>query len=156
MDCSLLQEECLKEFIENQIKAPSETKTSLFDTIPRGLKKEKKQEKKIDVLKKDHQAFGLLVGNVKTPEEALAHPLTTIPLALANPYNSFQQVSKATLRNHLAEESKVLCDVTNEEADWFTDGMAAVNAVNVAETWEDYGNKFLEFSKPKSKVTHCS
>lgn len=94
----------------------------------------------------------MLVGKIKTPEKTLAHPLTTIPLALANPDNSLRQGSKATLRNHLIEESKSLCDVPNEEADWFIDGMAAVVAVEVAETWEDYANKFLEFCKPRSKV----
>ena len=82
----------LKEFIEDGIKAPGKTKINLFNTIPReniatGLKKEK-QEKKIDVLKEDRQVFGLLVGKFKTLGEALAHPLTTIPLALAKPDSS--------------------------------------------------------------------
>ena len=30
--------------------------------------------------------------------------------------------------------------------------MVAVNAVIVAEAWEDCANEFLEFCKPKSKV----
>ena len=91
------------------------------------------------MLKEDCQAFGFLVGKVKTPEGALADPLT-IPLALANSDNSLKQVSQATLYNHLTEESKDLCDVPNEEADWFIDGMTAVDAVNVAKTWDDYAN----------------
>ena len=52
----------------------------------------------------------------------------------------------------MIEESKALCDIPSEEADWFIDGMATVNAVNVAETWEDCANKFFEFCKPESKV----
>ena len=55
-----------------------------------------------------------------------------------------------TLHNHLIEEYKSLCDVPNEEADWFTDGMTAIDVVNVAETWEDYANEFLEFCKPET------
>lgn len=98
-------ESCLKELIKDWIKAPSETKIRLFNTIPleniaTRSKKQKKQEKKFDVLKEDCQVFGLLVAEVKTPEEALIDPLTPIPQALANPDNSLRQVCKATL-NHL-------------------------------------------------------
>ena len=80
----------LKELIKDQIKAASETKISLFNTIPlediiTGLKKEKKQEKKIDMLK-DCQGFGLLVGKVKALEEAFRDLLTTIRLAMANKF----------------------------------------------------------------------
>ena len=52
----------------------------------------------------------------------------------------------------MIEESKALCDVPNEEADCFIDGMTAVDAVNFTETLEDHANKFLEFCKPKHKV----
>ena len=52
------------------------------------------------MLKEDCQVFGLLVAEVKTPEEALVDPLTPIPQALANPDNILRQVCKATL-NHL-------------------------------------------------------
>ena len=55
-----------------------------------------------------------------------------------------------TLHNHLIEEYNALCDVPNEEADWFIDGMTAIDVVNVAETWEDYANEFLEFCKPET------
>ena len=80
----------LKELIKDQIKAASETKISLFNTIPlediiTGLKKEKKQEKKIDMLK-DCQGFGLLVSKVKALEEAFRDLLTTIPLAMASKF----------------------------------------------------------------------
>ena len=80
----------MKELIKDQIKAASETKISLFNTIPlediiTGLKKEKKQEKKIDMLK-DCQGFGLLVGKVKALEEAFRDLLTTIRLAMANKF----------------------------------------------------------------------
>lgn len=80
----------MKELIKDQIKAASETKISLFNTIPlediiTGLKKEKKQEKKIDMLK-DCQGFGLLVGKVKALEEAFGDLLTTIPLAIASKF----------------------------------------------------------------------
>ena len=80
----------MKELIKDQIKAASETKISLFNTIPlkdiiTGLKKEKKQEKKIDMLK-DCQGFGLLVGKVKALEEAFGDLLTTIPLAVASKF----------------------------------------------------------------------
>lgn len=68
--------------------------------------------------------------------------MTTISLALVNPDGSLQQVSKSTLRNQLIDESKTLSDVPNGKADWFIDGMGAVNAVNVAKTCEDYATSF--------------
>ena len=103
------------------------------------------------MIKEDCQAFGLLVGKVKSQEEALAYPLTSIPLALANPDHTFRQGSKATLRNYLIEESDALCSPP-EDADWFIDGMATVLAVKVAETWEEFGSKFLKHCKPEGKV----
>ena len=147
-------EASLKTFIEERVKATDDIKISIFEPIKRqklatGLKKEKKTQKSIDILKEDRQAFGLLVGKVKTPEEALAHPLTTIPLALANPDNTLRQGSKATLRNFLIEESNAICDAPNDEADWFIDGMAAAIAVKAGETWEAYANNFLKFCMPK-------
>ena len=82
-------EKCFKDFVERRIKAKEEEKISIFEPIKRqniqtGLRKKKKQDKKIDILKEDRQAFGLLVGKVQSPEEALQYPLTSVPLALAN------------------------------------------------------------------------
>ena len=117
------------------------------------MKKEKKKAKQIDVLKEDRQAFGLLVGKVKSPEEALEYPLTKLPFALADPDNTLRQGNKSTLRNHLKDEAKAECKLpTKESADWFIDGMAVVSAVKVADAWEDYAKKFFNFCKPESPV----
>lgn len=111
-----------------------------------GFSKTKEAKKIIDVLK---VVGWRLVGKVNTPDEALAYPLTKILSSLADLDNTLRQGTKATLRNHLIEESNACCNLKNEElADWFIDGMADVAAINVAATREDYAKKFFEFCKP--------
>jgi len=60
----------LKEFLRVRIKAKTENKKIIFDTIPReniaiGLKKEKKREKKIDVLKEDRKRLDCSLAKSK-------------------------------------------------------------------------------------------
>ena len=43
------------------------------------------------MIKEDRQAFGLLVGKVQSPSEALKYPLTTVSLALAKPDQTLHQ-----------------------------------------------------------------
>ena len=115
-------------------------KKSIFEpikchNIATGLKKKKKTAKNIDILKEDRrQAFGLLVGKVRTQGEALPYPLTSSPLALAFPDNTLRQSQKAPLRNLLIEDAKALCKQQNEVSDWFIDGMAAVNSIGSKKT----------------------
>ena len=56
-----------------------------------GLEKVKVKNNTLDVIKEDRQAFGLLVGKVQTPSEALKYPLTTVPLALVEPDQTLRQ-----------------------------------------------------------------
>jgi len=60
----------LKKFLRVRIKAKTENKKIIFDTIPReniaiGLKKEKKREKKIDVLKEDRKRLDCSLAKSK-------------------------------------------------------------------------------------------
>jgi len=60
----------LKEFLRVRIKAKTENKKIIFDTIPReniaiGLKKEKRREKKIDVLKEDRKRLDCSLAKSK-------------------------------------------------------------------------------------------
>ena len=87
----------------------------------------------MDVLKEDRQAFGLLVGKVSTPAEALAYSLTSVPLALVDPDKTLRsQTTKSSLRNHLISTAKAgnMKLETNCLTDWYIDGMLAVNALN--------------------------
>ena len=139
-------------------------KKSIFEpikchNIATGLKKKKKTAKNIDILKEDRQAFGLLVGKVRTQGEALPYPLTSSPLALAFPDNTLRQSQKAPLRNLLIEDAKALCKQQNEVSDWFIDGMAAVNSIgSKKDTWKEYADKFLKYCMPKdsSRVNSLS
>lgn len=60
----------MKKFLRVRIKAKTENKKIIFDTIPReniaiGLKKEKKREKKIDVLKEDRKRLDCSLAKSK-------------------------------------------------------------------------------------------
>ena len=82
---------------------------------------------------------------MQPPEEALQYPLTSVQLALANINKDLRQGSKATFRKLLIDESNALCLMPYREvSDWFIDGMAAIMAVKVKETWQEYAHSFLE------------
>ena len=48
-------------------------------------KKQQQESRVVDILKEEKQAFGSLVSNTTSAEEAHSHPLTSVPLALASP-----------------------------------------------------------------------
>ena len=87
------------------MKAPEEKRIHIFASISKskiltGLEKVKVKNNTIAVIKEDRQAFGLLVGKVQTPSEALKYPLTTVSLTLAEPDQTLrQQSTKATVKN---------------------------------------------------------
>ena len=99
-------------FIDERIKTKDGTEVSICKPINWrnsviGFKKKKKTTpKQVDILKEDRQAFKLLVGKVKTPEESLSHPLTTIPLALAFLIDTPKQPQKVQLCNFFTEDAR--------------------------------------------------
>ena len=129
------------ELVEERMKAPEEKRIDFFASIPKskirtGLEKVKVKNNTLDVIKEDRQAFGILVGKVQTPSEALKYPLTTVPLALAEPDQALrQQSTKATLRRLLYEKSDSIIKETPDEADWLVEGMAAVAVLQRQETF---------------------
>ena len=84
----------------------------------------------------------------------MSYLLTSIPLTLAFPDNTFIQSQKAPLRNFLIEDAKALCKQPNEVSDWFIDSMAAVNSIGSKDTWKEYADKFLKYcmAKDSSRV----
>lgn len=108
--------------------------------------------KKIDIMKEDKQAFGLLVGKVSTPSEALQYPLTSVPLALADPDRSLRsQNSKSTFRNEIIKMAEAVRSNINDlgTVDWFVDGMLAVNSLKPQPTWKDFADSLLSYCAPK-------
>ena len=82
-----------------------------FFSIPKskirsGLEKLKVKNNTHDVIKEDRQTFGILVGKVQTPIEALKYRLSTVTLALTEPDQTSSQLStKATLRRLFHKKS---------------------------------------------------
>ena len=93
------------------------------------VSRRRKKAKSIDVLKEDQHTFELLVEKVRTREEALPYPVTSIPPALEFPDNTLRQSLKASLRNFSKGDARSLCKQPNEVSDWFIDSMATVNSI---------------------------
>ena len=55
-------------------------------------------------------------------EDALYHPLTSVPLALASPDGDLRQGSKAALRNHLILDPEVVSNDIPTNSKWIFDG----------------------------------
>ena len=91
--------------------------------------KPKKTLNVINILKEEMQAFGALVGQATIAREALSYPLASVPLALSTEESGLRQGTKATLRNHMIDETKAEEDEPPTRAEWLMDGMAAVHAV---------------------------
>ena len=141
-------------FLKERVMAPEDKKKSLHDPISKnglktGIQKPKKTNKELDIVKEDRQAFGILVGKVSSPSEALQYPLTTVPLALAEPNLTLKQQQKSQLRNYLYETAKATEMISIGEQDCLIDGMAAVWAVKPKSTWKDYAEALLEYCMPK-------
>ena len=149
-------EKCLSKFIDERIKTVGANRVSFFAPIPNpkietGLKKPKKMPAAVNVMKEEKQAFGLLIGKFSSTEEALAYPLTSIPLSLATPDGNLRQSSKATFGNHIMHESNsIIEDSPYHHASWIIDGMAAIRSITLkkANTWVDYANSLLQFVTP--------
>ena len=80
--------EIFTKFVEERMKAPEEKRIDIFASIPKskiqnGLEKGQLKNNTLDLASENRQAFGLLVGNVQTPNETLKYPLTIVSLALA-------------------------------------------------------------------------
>ena len=147
--------EMFTKFAEERMKAPEAKRIDFCISLPKskiraGLEKVKVKNNTLDVIKEDRQAFGLLVGKVQTPSEALKYPLTTVPLALAEPHQKLrQQSTKATLGRFVYEKLDSIVKETPDEADWSVDEMAAVAAVPPQETYKDFVNAIFSYCKSK-------
>ena len=139
----------LAKFLKDLIMKTNDDRMSIFDSITKskiktGMEKEKKESRKLDILKEDKQAFGLLVGNVSTPAEALAFPLTTIPnYALADVDKTLRsQATKSVIRNHIIETARAGKSKleTEDTVDWYVDGMLAVNSVECKDSWGNFSD----------------
>ena len=52
------------------------------------MEKKKRVPKSVSVLKEERQAFGLLAAKAMNLRDALKYPITSVPLAIANPDSS--------------------------------------------------------------------
>ena len=116
-----ISNEMFTKCVDERMKAPKERRIDIFAKIPKSkirtrLEKIKVKGNTLDAIKEDSQAFGLLVGKVQSPNEALKYPLTTVPLALAESDQTLcQQSTKATLHRFFHEKSDSVVKVN--EAD---------------------------------------
>ena len=137
-----------RKFVEERMKALEEKIIYFFTIIPKlkiqiELEKLNVKNNTLDVIKEDGRDFGLLLGNVKTPGEAIKYPLTTVELALAVSDQTFRQQFKVNLRKLLYEKLDSIVRETPVGVDWLVDGMAAVAIVLPQETNKDFADEIL-------------
>ena len=113
-----------------------------------GIVKEKKTKKAVDVMKEDRQAFGILIAKSVSLEEAFKFPITSVPLAVANPDRTLRQGDKASLRNMLIENSSSSSTIIPQGCTWLIDGMAVIQTVKPQETFREYYKKVIKFIEP--------
>ena len=100
-------EKQFKQFVEERLVKGTK---SFFDRIKQnrlktGIVKVKKTPKVQTVMKEDCKAFGVIAAKTVSLQEAFAHPMTSVPLAIANPDSTLRQTNKSCLRNLLISQS---------------------------------------------------
>ena len=106
----------------------------------------------IAVIKEDRQAFGLLVSKAGSLTEAFAHPITSVPLSIANADSTLRQSEKASLQRFLVNESQCVKSVPPQNAVWIVDGMAAVRSLKPKPTYRAWMNSLINFITPEVQV----
>ena len=89
----IVGEKLFMQFVNERLKKGT---TSFLSPITKpklniGIVKPKKTKKALDVMKEDRQAFGILVAKSVSLEEAFKFPITSVPLAAANPDSTLRQ-----------------------------------------------------------------
>ena len=80
----------------------------------------------------------MLVAKAISLEEAFKFPITSVPLAAANPDGTLRQGDKASFRNILIENSASSSKVIPKGCAWLIDGMAAIRALKPQETYKAF------------------
>ena len=143
------------EFVQNQVFSRNK---SFFEPIERSgvtYKEEKKKTPKaVSVMKEDRQALGLFVSKCTDKKAAFHYPLTTYPLAIADPKGTLYQPTnnKSNFRNYLigladdfVEHNPPLNSIH------IYDGMAIVRGVESQKTWGHLWRVLLKCFTPKSE-----
>ena len=97
--------------------------------IALGIKSKKKTAKAISVIKKDRQAFGVILGNKIDLSEAFKYQISSIPLSIRNPDGRLLQSLKNTFRNFLIDESSAIETQLPFQACWIIDTMTIMRSV---------------------------
>ena len=132
-------------------------KKSLFDKIPKNKlkyvkKKKKKTIKEKTVLQEDRIAFGYIISKSIDPKTAFAYPITSLPLAIAEPDGTLRASCKATLRNYLIDECCAEVRKVPNNCDWIVDGMAAIRSVVPRQTYRQYIKALINYMSPPSEL----
>ena len=108
----------------------------------------KKTPKAQTVMKEDCKAFGVIAAKTVSLQEAFAHPITSVPLAIANPDSTLRQTNKSCLRNLLISQSNADEKAIPKNASWFIDGMAAVRTIPPKAIYKEWLERLIEFVEP--------
>ena len=114
--------------------------------------KNKRPPKEISILKEDRIAFGLIISKSMNLETAFKYPITSLPLAIADPDSTLRSSSKSSLRNYLIDESGASLKSAPKNCSWLIDGMAAVRTVGTKKTYKEWIKALVTFITPLDEV----
>ena len=107
------------------------------NNLKTGIIKSKMIPKVQTIMKEDCHAFGVIAAKAVSLEEAFAYPITSVPLAIANPDNTLKQTDKSSFRNMIILESNAMEKEVPKNASWFIDGIAAVSTIKPKKVYKD-------------------
>ena len=112
------------------------------------MKKKKRPPKGKSTLKGDLLAVGLIISKSINLETAFLYPITSLPLAIAEPDSTLRSSAKSVLRNFLIDESGALVTNAPKHCDWLVDRMAAVRAVKPRRTYKEWIKALIVYMTP--------
>ena len=98
----------------------------------------------MSLLKEDCQAFGVIVSQSISKEDACVKPITSVPLPILTPERELRQSDKFSLRNFLMREANAIKHIYAEDTTWLVDGSAAVRASKPCNTVTEWINIFYQ------------
>ena len=143
-----------KRFVDERLLKKSK---SFFATISKNnlkfvKRKIKKKPKEKTVMQEDRIAFGYIIAKSIDPITAFKYPITTYPLAIADPDGTLRASSKSLLRNFLIDECCAEIRKAPENSEWLIDGMAAIRSVSPRKTYKEWIKALVSFMHPPTVV----
>ena len=124
------------------------------NNIRTGRELQKKTSKKVDILKVERQAFGVIISKCKSLDDAFSFPITSLPLSVGNPNGTLYQSDKAKFRNYII--GLPFDNKYHYDAMWIFDAGHAIRQVKPRDTYREYYTDLLKWILPEREARASS